>query len=185
MLSLCSPSHPGRQEEEHLSAAAPAALHPDAHSPGHAQLPPRAALSSAALLRAAAATGRPLSRPPQVGAAALSPGHVQPPPATPARLCPARLSSASLPRLPITAPSPVRPCLPPHGRAPRTLPPIRGSFPCQVAIARPHATVLRAFLPRAAAAASHHGAVPGAAMPSPVRPCRAPSLRSAACCCVG
>ena len=123
LLSLCSPSHPGRQEEEHLSAAELAALHPDALPPGHAQPPPAhpspAQFSSAQL---PAATGRPLSlsRPPQVGAAALSSGHVQPPPATPARLCP---SSASLLRLPITAPSPARPCFPPHSPAPRTLPP--------------------------------------------------------------
>ena len=154
--------------------------HPATHSP-----PPSAALSSAALLRAAAATSRPLSRPPQVGAADLSPGHVQPRTAIPARLCPVRLSSVSLLRLPITAPSPARPCLPPHGCAARTLPPIRGSFSCQVADSRSYATALRAFLPRAAAVASHHGAIPATAMPSPVRPSRAPSLRSAACCCVG
>ena len=58
LLSLCSPSHPGRQEEEHLSAAAPAALHPDALPPGHAQPPPPqpspAQLSSAQLPRPAA-----------------------------------------------------------------------------------------------------------------------------------
>ena len=126
---------------------------------------PRVALSSAALLRAAAATGCPLSRPPQVGAAALSPGHVQPTSATPARICP---SSASL-----AAP-------PHHGAVPRTAvyhapsPLIRGSFPCQVGNARPHTT---------APARSSHAPLsrPPITAPSrrghaipPVRPCRQP-----------
>ena len=135
--------------------------HPATHSP-----PPSAALSSAALLRAAAATSRPLSRPPQVGAADLSPGHVQPRTAIPARLCPVRLSSVSLPRLPIMASSSARSCLPPHGCAPRTLPQIRGSFPGQFADARPHATALRAFLPSLPR--------PPITAPSPARPCLPP-----------